>query len=771
MYVQLRIVICILAMAFLSCNVTVYDELFDPALMKVTYNGNGSTGGDVPVDQTIYEKGQEVIVLGNMGALVRTGYTYMDWNTAPDGSGIAYSDGDTFLIETFGLVLYAQWTINQYTLSYAAGANGSLSGASPQTVNHGSDGTAVTAVPDTGYHFVQWGDGVMTATRTDTNVSGDITATAAFGINQYTLTYSAGANGSISGTALQTVNYGSNGTAVTAVPGTGYHFVQWSDGVMTATRTDTNVTASMSATASFGINQYTLTYLAGANGSVSGTMLQTVNHGSDGTAVTAVPSTGYHFVQWDDGVMTASRTDTNVTGDITVTAAFALNQCILTYSAGANGSISGTALQTVNYGSNGTTVRAIPGSGYHFVQWSDGVMTDTRTDTNVTGDVTVTATFAPVIYTISYNLIGGTNDPGNPGSYTIEDTPITFLPATRADYIFAGWYADPGFTMQAVEIPSGSAGDVMLYARWIPCKMVPAPAVIFPTGTDDLGTDSVGDTFLIAETEVTYELWSKVYQWATTDAGGGVRADGGELYYIANAGRQGGDLFSGPVGTDQHPVTTVSWRDSIVWCNALTEYYNECNGTTLECVYYTDSNYNIPLRTSTNSTIITGGIPGSQDMPYIMGPSNGNTDMVNCTAKGFRLPTSMEWELAARYRGADITNSIFLGGIYWTKGNSASGATAAYSNVPATGAAGWYDQNSGNTTHAVKGRNPNALGLYDMSGNIWESCFDWYTINSDHVRRGGGWYHADVWMQIGAMHFGFPYHADCFVGFRTARTQ
>ncbi|HON78961.1 MAG TPA: InlB B-repeat-containing protein, partial [Spirochaetota bacterium] len=131
-YVQPRMVICILAMAFISCNVTVYDELFDPALMKVTYNGNGSTGGDVPVDQTIYEKGQEVIVLGNMGALVRTGYTYMDWNTAPDGSGIAYSEGDTFLIETFGLVLYAQWTINQYTLSYAAGANGSLSGASPQ---------------------------------------------------------------------------------------------------------------------------------------------------------------------------------------------------------------------------------------------------------------------------------------------------------------------------------------------------------------------------------------------------------------------------------------------------------------------------------------------------------------------------------------------------------------------------------------------------------------------------------------------------------------
>ncbi|HQP50205.1 MAG TPA: InlB B-repeat-containing protein, partial [Spirochaetota bacterium] len=181
MYIQLRMVICILGLVVSACNVTVYDELFDPALMKVTYYGNGSTAGDVPVDPTIYEKGQEVIVSGNLGGLVRTGYTYVDWNTSPDGSGTGYSEGDTFLIETFGLVLYAQWIINQYTLSYAAGANGSLSGTTLQTVNYGSNGTVVTAVPGTGYHFVQWNDGVMTAPRTDTNVTGDITATATFG--------------------------------------------------------------------------------------------------------------------------------------------------------------------------------------------------------------------------------------------------------------------------------------------------------------------------------------------------------------------------------------------------------------------------------------------------------------------------------------------------------------------------------------------------------------------------------------------------------------
>ena len=67
---------------------------------------------------------------------------------------------------------------------------------------------------------------------------------------------------------------------MTAVPNTGYHFVSWSDGVLTATRTDTNVTADMTVTANFAINTYTLTYTAGANGTITGTSPQTVNHGA-----------------------------------------------------------------------------------------------------------------------------------------------------------------------------------------------------------------------------------------------------------------------------------------------------------------------------------------------------------------------------------------------------------------------------------------------------------------------------------------------------------
>ena len=244
----------------------------------------------------------------------------------------------------------ANFAINTYTLTYTAGANGTITGTSPQTVNHGANGTPVTAVPNTGYHFVDWSDGVLTAARTDTNVTANVSVTANFAINTYTLTYTAGANGSITGTSPQTVNHGADGTPVTAVPNTGYHFVDWSDGVLTAARTDTNVTANVSVTANFAINTYTLTYTAGANGTITGTSPQTVNHGGEWNTVTAVPDTGYHFVDWSDGVLTAARTDTNVTANVSVTANFAINTYTLTYTAGANGSITGTSPQTVNHG-------------------------------------------------------------------------------------------------------------------------------------------------------------------------------------------------------------------------------------------------------------------------------------------------------------------------------------------------------------------------------------------------------------------------------------
>ncbi|HPO16228.1 MAG TPA: choice-of-anchor Q domain-containing protein, partial [Candidatus Hydrogenedentes bacterium] len=106
-------------------------------------------------------------------------------------------------------------------------------------------------------HFLNWTSSISGVLGTQLSVMvvmgiADETVTANFAINQYTLTYTAGAHGSISGDSPQTVDYGGSGTIVTAVPDDGYIFKLWSDGSMDNPRTDINVTTNVTVTAWFG---------------------------------------------------------------------------------------------------------------------------------------------------------------------------------------------------------------------------------------------------------------------------------------------------------------------------------------------------------------------------------------------------------------------------------------------------------------------------------------------------------------------------------------
>ena len=135
------------------------------------------------------------------------------------------------------------------------------------------------------------------------NVTANITVTASFAINTYTLTYTAGANGSITGVESSDGESRCKRDGGDGGSGDGVSLCAVERRVRQPTRGPIrNVTANITVTASFAINTYTLTYTAGANGSITGVSPQTVNHGASGTAVTAVPATGYHFVQWSDAV-------------------------------------------------------------------------------------------------------------------------------------------------------------------------------------------------------------------------------------------------------------------------------------------------------------------------------------------------------------------------------------------------------------------------------------------------------------------------------------
>lgn len=314
-------------------------------------------------------------------------------------------------------------TVPTFTVSFVAGANGTLTGTASQVVISGASAAPVTAVPAAGYSFVQWtGAGSFTSTNnplTLTNVTADQTLTASFAVNSFAVDFAAGANGSLTGTASQIVASGAAATPVSAVPAAGYHFVQWTgSGGFTSTDnplTLANVTAAQTLTASFAVNTFTVSFAAGANGSLTGTASQAVASGASAAPVTAVPAAGFNFVQWT-GAGGFTSTDnpltlTNVTADQTLTASFAVNTFSVKFAAGANGSLTGTVDQTVAGGASATPVSAVPATGYHFVQWAGaGAFTSTDnplTVTNVTASQTLTASFATDTFLVTDSAPGG----------------------------------------------------------------------------------------------------------------------------------------------------------------------------------------------------------------------------------------------------------------------------------------------------------------------------------------------------------------------------
>jgi len=271
---------------------------------------------------------------------------------------------------------------------------------------------------------------------------------------------------------------------------------------------------------------------------------------------------------------------------------------------------------------------------------------------------------------------------------------------------------------------NGSLKTVDIYYKLVDMVQIPG-------GSFQMGSNSGDDNekpvhtvtlsgFYMGKYEVTQEQWTAVMG--------------------NNPSNFTGSPASGEVQS-KRPVERVSWYDALVFCNKLS------------------------VREGLSPAYRISGSTDPANWGSVPTSSNSTWDAVQIVAgsTGYRLPTEAQWEYAAR-------------------GGRGSPGNYTYSGSDTVGDVAWYTSNSSSKTHEAGKKAPNGLGLYDMSGNVWEWCWDWYgsyssgaqtdPVGADgsyRVFRGGSWLFSAEITRSTYRRSNYPHSVSDGIGLRLVR--
>ena len=383
----------------------------------VTLHANGGTINNGNVTEYTYGVGATLPT-----DVTRTGYTFKDWyyNENLTGSPVT-AIGDT---ETGNKEYWAKWEINQYTVTVKP-----ENGEADITITQ-DYGTPITAPADPtreGYTFIGWDREIPTTMPAE-----DMTVTAQWEINRYTITFDTAGGSEI---APITQDYGTNITSPADPIREGYTFKGWDKEIP-----KTMPAENMTVKAQWEINRYTITFDT-AGGSEIAPITQ--DYGTNITAPANPTRKGYTFKGWDKEIP-----ETMPAENITVKAQWEINQYTIAFDTNGGSEI---APITQDYGTEITAPDNPTRKGYTFIGW------DTEIPKTVPAEnMTVTAQWEINRYTITFDTAGGSDIAPITQDY---GTNIT-APAdpTREGYTFIGWDRDIPVTMPAE--------NITLKARW-----------------------------------------------------------------------------------------------------------------------------------------------------------------------------------------------------------------------------------------------------------------------------------------------------------------